>query len=68
MRTQKAYKGTKKNAHLQTFPQKNCTQVTKVFSLLRQKGIDIRGDVYTVDFALKTIKEYMGRKDGEANA
>ena len=37
-------------------------QVTKVFSILRQKGIDIRGDVYTVDFAVKTIKEYMAQK------
>ena len=43
-------------------------QVTKVFSLLRQKGIDIRGDVYTVEFALKTIKEYIARKDGKNNA
>ena len=34
-------------------------QVTKIFSILRSKGIDIREDVYTVDFALKTIKEYM---------
>ena len=31
-------------------------QVTKVFGLLRQKGIDIRSDVYTVDFAVKTIR------------
>lgn len=34
-------------------------QVTKIFALLRSKGIDIRGDVYTVEFALKTIKEYL---------
>ncbi|MBQ8978533.1 MAG: energy-coupling factor transporter ATPase [Oscillospiraceae bacterium] len=37
-------------------------QVTKVFGLLRQKGIDIRSDVYTVDFALKTIREYLEQK------
>ncbi|MBQ5310486.1 MAG: energy-coupling factor transporter ATPase [Oscillospiraceae bacterium] len=43
-------------------------QVTKVFSILRAKGLDIRGDVYTVDFALKTIKEYMERKGGKINA
>lgn len=34
-------------------------QITKVFSILRSRGVDIRGDVYTVDFALKTITEYM---------
>ena len=34
-------------------------QITRMFSLLRQRGIDIRGDVYTVEFALKTIKEYL---------
>ncbi|MBQ7990648.1 MAG: energy-coupling factor transporter ATPase [Oscillospiraceae bacterium] len=37
-------------------------QVTKVFGLLRQKGIDIRSDVYTVDFAVKTIREYLEQK------
>jgi len=37
-------------------------QITRVFSLLRKKGIDIRGDVYTVDFALKTINEYIASK------
>lgn len=37
-------------------------QVTKVFGLLRSKGIDIRQDVYTVDFAMKTIKEYLEQK------
>ncbi|MGN0665098.1 MAG: energy-coupling factor transporter ATPase [Huintestinicola sp.] len=34
-------------------------QITKIFSILRSRGIDIRGDVYTVDFALKTINEYL---------
>lgn len=39
-------------------------QITRIFSLLRSKGIDIRGDVYTVDFALKTINEYLADKAG----
>ncbi len=45
-------------------------QITKVFSLLRSKGIDIRGDVYTVEFALKTINEYLEAhgKAGVVNA
>jgi len=34
-------------------------QITKVFNILRSRGIDIRGDVYNVDFALKTINEYI---------
>lgn len=34
-------------------------QITKIFGLLRKRGIDIRGDVYTVEFALKTINEYL---------
>jgi energy-coupling factor transport system ATP-binding protein len=34
-------------------------QITRIFSILRQRGIDIRGDVYTVEFALKTINEYL---------
>lgn len=38
-------------------------QITKVFSILRSRGIDIRGDVYTVEFALKTIKEYLASHD-----
>ncbi len=38
-------------------------QITKVFSILRQNGVDIRGDVYTVDFALKTIEEYIAKKE-----
>lgn len=41
-------------------------QITRVFSQLKQKGIDIRTDVYTMDFAVKTLCEYMeshGRKD-----
>ena len=34
-------------------------QITKIFGLLKQKGIDIRTDVYTTEFAVKTICEYM---------
>lgn len=45
-------------------------QITKIFSLLRSRGVDIRGDVYTVDFALKTITEYLAchGKGGGDNA
>ena len=45
-------------------------QITKVFSLLRSRGIDIRSDVYTVEFAEKTIKEYLAAhgKGGAADA
>ncbi|MGN1417208.1 MAG: energy-coupling factor transporter ATPase [Oscillospiraceae bacterium] len=34
-------------------------QITRVFMKLRQSGIDIRTDVYTLDFAIKTLREYM---------
>jgi len=45
-------------------------QITKVFSMLRSRGIDIRGDVYTIEFAMKTINEYLAAKGkaGECNA
>lgn len=45
-------------------------QITKVFSMLRSRGIDIRGDVYTIEFAMKTINEYFAAKEkaGEGNA
>lgn len=45
-------------------------QITKVFSMLRSRGIDIRGDVYTIEFAMKTINEYLAAKgkSGEGNA
>lgn len=45
-------------------------QITKVFSMLRSRGIDIRGDVYTIEFAMKTINEYLAEKGkaGESNA
>ncbi len=42
-------------------------QVTRIFSILRSRGVDIRGDVYTVEFALKTINEYLdGRRPENA--
>lgn len=34
-------------------------QITRVFSRLKQMGIDIRTDVYTTEFAVKTIAEYL---------
>ncbi|MCI5751966.1 MAG: energy-coupling factor transporter ATPase [Oscillospiraceae bacterium] len=34
-------------------------QITRVFMKLRQSGLDIRTDVYTLDFAIKTLREYM---------
>lgn len=34
-------------------------QITKVFGKLRNAGMDIRSDVYTLDFAVKTLREYM---------
>ena len=45
-------------------------QITKVFSMLRSRGIDIRGDVYTIEYAMKTINEYLAAKGkaGESNA
>ena len=45
-------------------------QITKVFSMPRSRGIDIRGDVYTIEFAMKTINEYLAAKGkaGEGNA
>ena len=45
-------------------------QITKVFSMLRSRGIDIRGAVYTIEFAMKTINEYLAAKGkaGEGNA
>ncbi|MGN1305513.1 MAG: energy-coupling factor transporter ATPase [Oscillospiraceae bacterium] len=43
-------------------------QVTKVFLALREKGIDIRTDVYTTEFAVKTIKEYLAEHRRTPNA
>lgn len=42
-------------------------QITRVFGRLKQSGIDIRTDVYTTEFARKTILEYLAGK-GERNA
>ncbi|MCM1480144.1 MAG: energy-coupling factor transporter ATPase, partial [Muribaculaceae bacterium] len=42
-------------------------QITRVFNRLKQSGIDIRTDVYTTEFAKKTILEYL-EKRGERNA
>ena len=40
-------------------------QITRVFLRLKQSGIDIRTDVYTTEFAKKTILEYLERRDGK---
>ncbi|MCD7731384.1 MAG: energy-coupling factor transporter ATPase [Oscillospiraceae bacterium] len=37
-------------------------QITRVFMALKEKGVDIRTDVYTTDFAVKTITEYLSRR------
>ncbi|MGN0675962.1 MAG: energy-coupling factor transporter ATPase [Oscillospiraceae bacterium] len=42
-------------------------QITRVFNRLKQSGIDIRTDVYTTEFARKTILEYLAKR-GESNA
>lgn len=34
-------------------------QITKVFMALKEKGVDIRTDVYTTEFAVKTVTEYL---------
>ena len=39
-------------------------QVTRVFNRLKQSGIDIRTDVYTTEFARKTILEYLEKRRG----
>ena len=39
-------------------------QITRVFLGLKQKGIDIRTDVYTTEFARKTILEYLEKQGG----
>jgi energy-coupling factor transport system ATP-binding protein len=42
-------------------------QITRVFNRLKQNGINIRTDVYTTEFACKTILEYIKkRRDGNA--
>ncbi len=42
-------------------------QITRVFGRLKQSGIDIRTDVYTTEFARKTILEYLAKR-GERHA
>ena len=37
----------------------NIPQVTQLALMLRERGVDIRSDIYTVDFATKTIAELM---------
>lgn len=34
-------------------------QITKVFGKLKKAGLDIRSDVYTIDFAVKQLSEYI---------
>ena len=34
-------------------------QITRVFNLMRKKGIDIENDVYTVKYAKEKILEYL---------
>lgn len=34
-------------------------QITKVFGRLKKAGLDIRSDVYTIDFAVKQLSEYI---------
>ncbi len=40
-------------------------QITRVFNRLKQSGVDIRTDVYTTEFARKTILEYLEKRGGE---
>ena len=40
-------------------------QITRVFNRLKQSGIDIRTDVYTTEFARKTILEYLEKRGGD---
>ncbi|MGN0586555.1 MAG: energy-coupling factor transporter ATPase [Oscillospiraceae bacterium] len=39
-------------------------QITRVFCRLKQMGADIRTDVYTTEFAVKTINEYLAAHKG----
>lgn len=39
-------------------------QITRVFLRLKQSGIDIRTDVYTTEFARKTVLEYLEKRGG----
>lgn len=39
-------------------------QITRVFNRLKQAGVPIRDDIYTVDFAKKTLLEFLKEKEG----
>ena len=43
-------------------------QVTKIFLKLREMGIDVPADVYTIPYAVKTILEAKQRRDAEKAA
>lgn len=40
-------------------------QITKVFLRLRAMGVDITDDVYTIPYAVKTVKKYLAAKGGK---
>ena len=42
--------------------------ITKVFLRLKEMGVDIDTDVYTVPYALKTLMKYRERKANSKNA
>ena len=42
--------------------------VTKVFIKLREMGVDIGTDVYTIPYAVKTLLKYKAKKEAEKNA
>ncbi len=41
--------------------------ITKVFLKLKEMGIDINTDVYTIPYALKTLLKYKGKENGDAS-
>jgi energy-coupling factor transport system ATP-binding protein len=41
-------------------------QITRVINRLKSSGIDIEGDIYTVDYAVKKILEYVNREKTNA--
>ncbi|MDD3429181.1 MAG: energy-coupling factor transporter ATPase [Oscillospiraceae bacterium] len=43
-------------------------QVTKIFLKLKEMGIDIDTDVYTIPYAVKTLLAYKAAKEGGTNA
>ncbi|MBQ5783156.1 MAG: energy-coupling factor transporter ATPase, partial [Oscillospiraceae bacterium] len=42
--------------------------ITKVFLKLREMGLDIDTDVYTIPYAIKTLLRYKQKNGGEHNA